>query len=649
MADEASPDHVYRVLSTAFDATFYRLVYPDIVQSGVEPLRHYADKGWREGRDPAPWFSSSAYRAANPDLGEVNPFHHYLTAGWREGRDAEPSPHGAPYLWRQADGGHATDWRFDRPRPARVAPPRPPVPGPGPDEARDLVAPDFDADFYLWANPDIAEHGLDPLTHFLTTGWREGRDPRRDFSVADYLELNPDVAAVGMNPFVHWLLAGRAEGRAAGYNLGFRYQVLQRLEAMPDRLARAADRAAKVRVKPAKALVEALAQRRSAAGHLYLTFSHDDYTANVGGVQLGIQREAAGMAERGWDHLHVHPPSHWPIVRGEGEAAALGLVWNGKPIGAFSARDVVAALTPGGPKARRAYAIHNLLGHAPDEVIAILAAAGMGPGCLWLHDFTSLCAGYHLMRNEVADCGAPPPDSPACGLCVYGPYRAAQVDAHARLFEALDLTVVAPSRSTYELWRSRTTAPADQPYRIAPLARLVPREPPAVPAREGPLRVAFLGMPSPHKGWPAFRDLAERFEHDPRYEFLHLASAPVKEVRFAFHKVAVTAKRPRAMLDTLESLGVDVAILWSLCRETFSFTVHEVAAAGVAILTRPDSGNIAAFTEEGGHGRVLAGEDELFSLFESGEVLALSRAARRPAHFDLAYSSLTVDLLEAEA
>ncbi|WP_304165610.1 hypothetical protein [Phenylobacterium aquaticum] len=646
MADEASLDHVYRILSTAFDATFYRLVYPDIAQAGIEPLRHYADAGWREGRDPTAWFSTRAYRDANPDLGEVDPFHHYLTAGWREGRSPEPSVHGAAYLWRQADAGHATDWGFDRPRTRPPSPPRPPVPGPGPDAARALVEPEFDTDFYLWANRDIAELGIEPLNHFLHTGWREGRDPRRDFSVSDYLELNPDVAAVGMNPFVHWLLAGRAEGRVAGYDLGFRYQVLQRLEPMADRLALAAERAAKVRTKPANILVEALAGRRSAAGDLHITFSHDDYTTNVGGVQLCIQREAAAMAALGRDHLHLHPPSHWPIVRGSGDVAALGVVWNGKPIGAFPAADLIAAQKPGPATARRGFAIHNLLGHAPDEVIAILGAAGMGAGHIWLHDFTSLCAGYHLMRNEVADCGAPPPDSPACGLCVYGPYRAAQVAAHARLFEALDLTVVAPSRSTYELWRARTTAPADQPHLIAPLARLVPREAPATPARQGPLRVAFLGMPSPHKGWPAFRDLAERFEDDPRYEFLHLASAPVKGIRFAFHKVAVTAKRPRAMLDALETLGIDVAILWSLCRETFSFTVHEVAAAGVAILTRPDSGNIAAFTDEGGHGRVLSGEDELFGLFERGEVLALSRAIRQPAHFDLAYSALTVDLLE---
>jgi hypothetical protein len=33
----------------------------------------------------------------------------------------------------------------------------------------------FDGDFYLSANPDVANAGLDPVAHYLQFGWREGR------------------------------------------------------------------------------------------------------------------------------------------------------------------------------------------------------------------------------------------------------------------------------------------------------------------------------------------------------------------------------------------------------------------------------------------------------------------------------------------
>ncbi|MFN9032954.1 MAG: hypothetical protein ACK5WU_04340, partial [Alphaproteobacteria bacterium] len=82
-------------------------------------------------------------------------------------------------------------------------------------------------------------------------------------------------------------------------------------------------------------------------------------------------------------------------------------------------------------------------------------------------------------------------------------------------------------------------------------------------------------------------------------------------------------------------------------RETFSFAAYEAAAAGAAILTGPDSGNVAAFTRAGGHGLVLPDEATLFAQFESGAIRHLSRASRRPEICEIAYSGMSVDLLEA--
>ena len=90
MAAAAADQAVLSLVSTALDPDFYRSVYPDVAQSGVEPSAHYATAGWREGRDPAPWFSVSDYLELNPDIAAagVNPFVHFLQAGRREGRPA---------------------------------------------------------------------------------------------------------------------------------------------------------------------------------------------------------------------------------------------------------------------------------------------------------------------------------------------------------------------------------------------------------------------------------------------------------------------------------------------------------------------------------------------------------------------------------
>jgi hypothetical protein len=104
-----------------------------------------------------------------------------------------------------------------------------------------------------------------------------------------------------------------------------------------------------------------------------------------------------------------------------------------------------------------------------------------------------------------------------------------------------------------------------------------------------------------------------------------LAGAPA-----IHHPVTVTADDPLAMRRAMAELSIDAAAVWSLCFETFSFAAYEATAAGVAVVTGPDSGNVAAFAAEEGRGVVLADEKELEAWFESGRILQFARSARRP-------------------
>ena len=75
--------------------------------------------------------------------------------------------------------------------------------------------PIFDATYYLAHNPDVAAAGVDPLGHYLTFGWAEGRQPSAWFDSNYYLQQNPDVAAARMNPLIHYDQFGWQEGRLA--------------------------------------------------------------------------------------------------------------------------------------------------------------------------------------------------------------------------------------------------------------------------------------------------------------------------------------------------------------------------------------------------------------------------------------------------
>jgi len=62
--------------------------YSDVAAAPVNPLQHYDQFGWREGRDPGSTFDTTAYLAANADVAaaEVDPLAHYLQFGMVDGR-----------------------------------------------------------------------------------------------------------------------------------------------------------------------------------------------------------------------------------------------------------------------------------------------------------------------------------------------------------------------------------------------------------------------------------------------------------------------------------------------------------------------------------------------------------------------------------
>ena len=67
-------------------------------------------------------------------------------------------------------------------------------------ETRADPHPLFDTAYYLTQCPDVAEQGINPLLHFLQTGWLEGQSPHLLFDAPYYLDRYPDVAEQGINP-----------------------------------------------------------------------------------------------------------------------------------------------------------------------------------------------------------------------------------------------------------------------------------------------------------------------------------------------------------------------------------------------------------------------------------------------------------------
>lgn len=77
---------------TLFDTDWYLQSYPDVEQSGADPIAHYLQYGAKEGRAPGPDFDGNWYLSHYPDVGGsgINPLVHYIKFGQLEGRQTSP-------------------------------------------------------------------------------------------------------------------------------------------------------------------------------------------------------------------------------------------------------------------------------------------------------------------------------------------------------------------------------------------------------------------------------------------------------------------------------------------------------------------------------------------------------------------------------
>ena len=190
----ACAEHELIRASRLFDTAWYLKSYPDIATAGADPLPHFADWGWHEGRCPNLYFDTPWYLRHNPDVARagMNPLVHYIRLGEAENRS--PCAH------------------FDLPCYRARHPEAAAMPGNGTLLAHFLerrrsgqVTPiaEFDAAWYLQSYPDIAAAGIDPFEHYLLWGWREGRNPSASFDTNFYVRryLDPEQDE---NPLLHF-------------------------------------------------------------------------------------------------------------------------------------------------------------------------------------------------------------------------------------------------------------------------------------------------------------------------------------------------------------------------------------------------------------------------------------------------------------
>jgi len=513
------------------------------------------------------------------------------------------------------------------------------------------IAAQIDAAFYRAHTPGLADDD-DPADHYATAGWREGRDPNAWFSTVYYLRANPDVRATGVNPLWHYLAQGFREGRRPRPAGAIWRDDLDRATAPPSPPDAVAAPAGAPALGP-EDLRRLIATACAGARGLVVSVSHDRYIEVPGGTQLLIADEQRKFNGDRAVYLHLSP-----VVPGLGLAADgaapfwFNLILDGAVRGIATAGSVALALgsLAAGPLAAlpRLLAVHALHGHRPEAIAGIAQALRPSHAFFWVHDYTAACASPRLLRNDIAFCHAPPPDSIACRVCVHGPGRPAHLTRLRTLFAAVPFHVVAPSQAALDLFGHATDLPA-RGLLVHPHAHLQPlAAPPPAAADAGPPRVAFVGHAAFHKGWTRFRELVASLGGKADAVFFHVGSPSELRALDGVTLVAgeSSATKPFGMVRALADHRIDLVLALSPWPETFGYVAHEALAAGADLLATAGSGHVATLATATEGSLWVADDAALAEFFRSGRAAAHVHARRAAGRqpFALVHSGSTASI-----
>lgn len=77
----------------------------------------------------------------------------------------------------------------------------------------------FDEEYYCLQYPDVRQADVNPLWHFVSCGWKEGRNPSANFDTNNYMQLRPDLKDADSNPLFHYIRFGIKEDNEPKSNI----------------------------------------------------------------------------------------------------------------------------------------------------------------------------------------------------------------------------------------------------------------------------------------------------------------------------------------------------------------------------------------------------------------------------------------------
>ncbi len=356
-----------------------------------------------------------------------------------------------------------------------------------------------------------------------------------------------------------------------------------------------------------------------------LAFSHSDYLTALGGTEKLIQQDQAELEKMGISYIQIYG-AHKPLAQNKYLGGQIvGVNIDGKAAGKMSVNEIALALLAAislKTVSLLSVHIHHLMNLDLPSVKFMIQILRPGKIRFFLHDYYSVCPQFNLLKNGMTFCGGENCDQ----RCQYFQERKLHLCKMKEFFRSLELEIISPSQVAAEIW-SKSFPELGHRVRVVPHLVLKggrKRQMKLVERIKDPSykpKIAYLGYESKAKGLHTWWRMVSDERLVKIYEFYHLGAAGARKPNVAYVEVSYLEDGHDAMIQALKKHEIDISFLWSICAETFSFTLFESLAAGCFILTNAASGNIAKQIMDSTRGLVFEDESELFECLRDAHAI----------------------------
>jgi hypothetical protein len=349
--------------------------------------------------------------------------------------------------------------------------------------------------------------------------------------------------------------------------------------------------------------------------NVIIAFSHSDYLVSLGGTEKVLHEEQMEFAKQGISYIQVYgAESNADEVAQDPLGQIVGVNVDSLPAGHFALVQLTLILQWLQSLRRlhvTAIHIHHTMNLSVPGLLYLMNILHDAKVRIFIHDYFTVCTQFNLLPDEKHYCGLD------CENCESEDERIPHNLLMKRLFENTRAEFIAPSQVAADIWQKSFPEHAEKvrviPHQIPFDIETSSSRPRETTSNDRP-RIAYLGYESMCKGLETWWKLVSINELTRYYDFYHLGAAGRKMPGITYVPVSFLDDGPDAMIHALNENRIDIAFLWSIWPETYSFTLFEAFAANCFVITNEISGNIAVQVRASDRGAIYRDESELVEM-----------------------------------